>query len=332
MGAMRPMLATPTPTPGTPPSGSEWVHEVKWDGVRAIVETRDGALHLYNRTEGETTAAYPEIVAGAVGLPDGLILDAEVIAIDPVAGVPTLQGIAPRIHVRDEDRAARLALERPATLMVFDLMQVDGVDITRRPLTERRQLLEQLDLDRPAWQLSETYADADVVSDFTREAGLEGVMSKRLNSTYQPGVRSFDWVKTPHRTELVAVIGGWVPETGDDRRLGSVWVGHATDEATFDTAPVLYPLGRVGSGLSHAERDLLLSVLRDIEQAKAPFDPFPTGSELKRTRWVEPMICVQIRYLSISNSGQMRQPVLRALRPDVAPVDAATAALMTTEG
>lgn len=331
MAHMRPMLATPTPTPGVPPVGDGWVHEVKWDGVRAIAETRGGRLHLYNRTEGEITPAYPEIVAGAVGLPDRLILDGEIIAIDPIAGVPTLQGIAPRIHVRDEDRAARMAAERPATLMVFDLMRLDGHDLTRQPLTERRHLLEQLDLDRPAWQLSQTYDDADVISAFTREAGLEGVMSKRLTSAYQPGARSIDWVKTPHRTELVAVIGGWVPETGDDRKLGSVWVGHATDEATFDAAPVLYPLGRVGSGLSHSERDMLLAVLRDIERDKAPFDPFPTGSELRRTRWVEPMICVQIRYLSISNSGLMRQPVLRALRPDVAPVDAATAPLLTQD-
>ena len=115
MAHMRPMLATPTPTPGVPPVGDGWVHEVKWDGVRAIAETRGGRLHLYNRTEGEITPAYPEIVAGAVGLPDGLILDGEIIAIDPLAGVPTLQGIAPRIHVRDEDRAARMAAERPAT-------------------------------------------------------------------------------------------------------------------------------------------------------------------------------------------------------------------------
>ena len=323
------MLATPTPTPGVPPQGAEWLHEVKWDGVRALAETRGSTLHLYNRNEGEITAAYPEIVAGAVGLPDGLLLDAEIIAIDPASGVPTLQGIAPRIHVRDPDRAQRLASERPATLVVFDVMRIDGHDITRLPLSERRALLEQLDLDRPAWQLSVTYDDPGIITELTRGAGLEGVMSKRLTSTYQPGARSTDWLKTPHRTELVAVIGGWVPETGDPRRLGSVWVGHATDEATFDTAPVLYPLGRVGSGLSHSERDMLLTVLRGIEIDAAPFEPFPTGSELKRTSWVEPMICVQVRYLSISNSGLMRQPVLRALRPDVRPVDAATAALLT---
>lgn len=323
------MLATPTPTPGVPPSGPEWIHEVKWDGVRAIAETHDGRLHLYSRNEGEITAAYPDLVAGAVGLPDGLIIDGEIIAIDPIAGVPTLQGIAPRIHVRDADRAARLATERPATFVAFDLMAAEGQGLTRRPLSERRQLLEGLDLDRPGWQLSVTYDDPGIITELTREAGLEGVMSKLRDSLYLPGTRSPNWRKTPHRSELVAVIGGWVPETGAADRLGSVWVGHAHDEKGFDDDPVLYPLGRVGSGLPATERDLLLSVLRGIERDDAPFERLPPDHDTRNVRWVDPIICVQVRYLSMSSNGLLRQPVLRALRPDVRPVDAATATLLT---
>lgn len=323
------MLATPTPTPGVPPKGPEWVHEVKWDGVRAIAETRDGRLHLYNRNEGEVTAAYPELVEGANGLPDGLLLDGEIIAIDPAAGVPTLQAIAPRIQVRDADRAARLAVERPATFIAFDLLAVAGHSLIRSPLSERRRLLEGLALDRPGWQLSATYDDPGIITELTRGAGLEGVMSKLRASPYQPGTRSPHWRKTPHRSELVAVIGGWVPETGTTDRLGSVWVGHAHDEATFEALPVLYPLGRVGSGLSGTERELLLTVLRGIERPDPPFETLPSGPETRKTRWVDPMLCVQVRYLSMSNSGVLRQPVLRALRPDVRPVDAATATLLT---
>ncbi len=325
IGAMRPMLATPTATPGVPPHGPEWVHEVKWDGVRALAETHGGSLSIFNRSERDTTPAYPDIVAGAHGLPDGLLFDGEIIAIDPVSGVPTLHGIAPRIHVRDADRAERLSLERPATFMAFDLLRIGDRDLTPLPLRERRRLLEEIDHQRPSWRLSETYDDPEPLSRFTRNQGLEGVISKRISSRYQPGVRSTDWIKTPHRTELVAVIGGWIPETGDDRRLGSLWVGHATEEATFDQDPVLYPLGRVGSGLNHRDRDTLLAVLRGIERTDPPFDPVPSGPEAQRTHWVEPMICAQVRYLTTTSAGLMRQPVLRALRPDVKPVDAATA-------
>lgn len=319
------MLATPTATPGQPPVGPQWVHEVKWDGVRALAETSGGTVRIYNRSQADVTAAYPDLVAGAEGLPDGLLLDGEIIAFDEATRVPSLQAIAPRIHVRDPLKAAKLALQRPARFVAFDLLTEAGESITALPWEERRARLETLDLERPGWHLSETFDDAQSVSDFTADAGLEGVMSKRRGSRYQPGTRSPDWVKTPHRTEVVAVIGGWVPEVGSSTRLGALWVGHPTEESTFEDDPVLYPLARVGSGLSGKERDALMTVLRGITRDTPPFAPIPEGPGLKRARWVEPMVCVQIRYLTTSQSGALRQPVLRKLRPDVSPVGSPTA-------
>lgn len=329
MDAMRPMLATPSRTPGVPPSGPGWVHEVKWDGIRALAETRADGIRLLNRTEGDITVAYPEVAAGAAGLPDGLVVDGEVVALGP-DGTPSFHAIMPRMHVRDAARAARWAAERPVTFVVFDVLRVGGQDVTARPWTERRALLERLDLDRPAWRRSETFDDGDALARFTREAGLEGVMSKRRDSPYLPGHRSEAWVKTPHRSELVAVIGGWLPESGNLHALGALWVGQPADEATFDSRPVLYPMGRVGSGLGRGERDTLLAVLRDTERPTPPFDPAPTDPMARRARWVEPMLCVQVRYLEVTPDGALRQPVLRALRPDVSPVDAATAPLLPT--
>lgn len=332
------MLAVPASPPGVPPAGDAWVHEVKWDGVRLLAETRDGVVRLTNRTEGDVTAAYPEIVASVGTLADGTLVDGEVIALD-ATGRPTLQAIAHRMHVRDPGRTAKLAQTHPVTYMVFDVMRFHGHDVTRLPLSERRKLLEELDLPgvtvahrgRAVWQVSEQHDDGLALAHATKAADLEGVMSKRRDSAYVQG-RSDAWVKVPHRIELVGVIGGWVPETESPNRLGSVWIGHAADEATFDVNPVLYPLARVGSGLGHAARDDLLEVLREIERESCPFDPRPVGPEVRRTRWVEPMLCVQIRYLTRSDNGALRQPVLRALRPDVSPVDAATAELYEIEG
>lgn len=321
------MLATPSPTPGVPPTGEEWLHEVKWDGVRALGEIRGGRLVLTNRREGDVTVAYPEVAAGAVGLPEGALFDGEVVALGP-EGTPSFHAIMPRMTVRDARRAARWAAERPVTFVVFDLLAIAGRDLTRRPLRERRAALDALDLDRPGWRLSEVYDDGAELAHFTREAGLEGVMSKRRTSIYRPGVRSEDWVKTPHRSELVVVIGGWLPEAGNLQALGALLVGQPGDEATFESRPVLYPMGRVGSGLGRAERDTLLAVLRDTERPTPPFEPVPSDPVSRRARWVEPMLCVQVRYLEVTPDGALRQPVLRALRPDVSPVDAATADLL----
>jgi bifunctional non-homologous end joining protein LigD len=217
---MRPMLAVPANPPGVPPAGDEWVHEVKWDGVRLLAETRDGTVRLTNRTEIDVTAAYPEIVATVGELPDGLLVDGEVIALD-ASGKPSFQALAPRMHVRDPLRTSRLSVSRPVTYMVFDLLRVGGQDVTRLALSERRRLLDELDLphvtgthlSRTVWQVSDQHDDGAALSQATRAAGLEGVVSKRRTSAYVPGARSEAWVKVPNRTEFVAIIGGWIPET-----------------------------------------------------------------------------------------------------------------------
>jgi ATP-dependent DNA ligase len=119
------MLAVPASPPGVPPAGEQWVHEVKWDGVRLLAETRDGSVRLTNRTEIDVTAAYPEIVATVGDLPDGVLFDGEVIALDG-SGRPTLQAMASRMHVRDPGKTAKLAQTRPVTYMIFDLLRVGG--------------------------------------------------------------------------------------------------------------------------------------------------------------------------------------------------------------
>ena len=129
---MRPMLATK----GTHvPVGREWLHEVKWDGIRVIVEVRKGAVRLWSRNENDVTVAYPEL-QGLAGLGHHALLDGEVVAL--LDGVPRFAAIADRMHVRNPRRAEQLATSNPVTLLVFDLLEVDGEDLMRQPLTQRR--------------------------------------------------------------------------------------------------------------------------------------------------------------------------------------------------
>lgn len=331
---MRPMLATHSPVPGQVPAGEDWVHEVKWDGIRLLAEVTDGQLRLRNRNEVDVSVTYPEL-HGAAHLPDDLLLDGEVVAVTRT-GVANLQSLAPRMHQRDPRKVARLAAVAPARFMVFDVLRLAGQSLLHLPLEQRRDLLEGLELESngPGWQVPPQYSDGELLAQATLAQGLEGVISKRLGSTYQPGVRSPDWVKVPHRAEFVGVIGGWVPETENERRLGSLWIGHPHDEATFTDDGLLYPITRAGSGLGHAERAQLLEVLRSIETPQCPFVPKLHGPDARRARWVEPILCVQVRFLgrsggftreaaaSAGDNGQLRQPVLRRLRPDVTALEA----------
>ncbi|KGM15800.1 hypothetical protein N867_05405, partial [Actinotalea fermentans ATCC 43279 = JCM 9966 = DSM 3133] len=243
---MQPMLATRAANKAALPRGVEWCYEVKWDGVRALADTTTGAVRLHARSGRDITRAYPEL-GGLAALPRAVV-DGEIVVL--AAGVPSFEALAERMHVRDGARARLLAARSPVTFVAFDLLVLDGVDLTRRPLDERRAALEALDWPERT-QLSPTYPDLDPLWDVTLEHGLEGVLAKRRTSTYQPGRRSPDWVKAAHRGTRVAAVVGWRPEgtneAGRSAVAGAGPLGAVLLAAPDATGAWRY-LGKAGSG------------------------------------------------------------------------------------
>jgi bifunctional non-homologous end joining protein LigD len=156
------------------PAGSDWAHEVKWDGVRALTEVRDGVLRMTSRNENVITVAWPELATSPLGARD-LLVDGEVIALNE-RGLPDFRTLQERMHVRRATAAARLAEQVPAVYMVFDLLRLDGEDLARRPLEERRGRLESLGLDG-TWQVPAAYDDGAMLFEATLQQGLEGFVS-----------------------------------------------------------------------------------------------------------------------------------------------------------
>jgi bifunctional non-homologous end joining protein LigD len=295
------------------PGGPEWAHEIKWDGMRVLADITGGRLRLSSRNENDVTSGFPELstLAGP-GMPDDLLLDGEVVALE--AGLPSFSALAERIHVSSDRRARRLAVSRPVTFMAFDLLRLDGVDLTGQPLTRRRAALEAVGLAGPHAQVPPTYDDGLALQTATLEQGLEGVVSKRLSSRYSPGRRSPDWLKFPHRTSRSVVIGGWRLETDSASRLGALLVGHPTPQG-------LAYLGRVGSGLAGREQERVLVALQGLGIDASPFaDPVPP-MDAQDTRWVRPEVVVEVASLGLSAQGRLRQPAYRGLRPDLRPDD-----------
>lgn len=303
---MRPMLATP----GELPVGPGWAYEVKWDGVRALCTVRDGAVRLASRNGADLTAAFPEI--GAAPGVDALV-DGELVAFD--GDVPRFGALVGRLHVATAGRAAAGSRGRPATLVGFDLLRLGGTDLTGRSYLDRRAALVSLGLDAtPGWRVPEAFDDGPGLLAATRDRGLEGVVAKRRDSTYHPGVRSRDWVKVPHRRSHSFVIGGWKPGQGAAaHRVGALVVGSPTggDRLVLD--------GAVGSGIGEAVQRALRPVLEDLAADRSPFD----GAEaaLPSTaagppRWVEPVLVVDVAHLGRTSAGLLRQPSLVRLRPD----------------
>jgi bifunctional non-homologous end joining protein LigD len=306
MDAMRPMLATR----GTHvPVGEEWQHEVKWDGMRVLVDVRRGAARLYSRNENDATVSFPELT----GLPaDDVLLDGEVVTF--ADGLPSFAALAERMHVSRADRALRLAERSPATLLAFDVLRLDGRDLLDEPLSARRRVLEDLDLNHDRWQTPPLYADGQMLFDATYQQSLEGIVSKRASSRYRPGQRSKDWLKFAHRRRESFVVGGWRRETDSRERLGAVLVGQPSVDG------LLYR-GRVGSGIAGRKAAVLREVLEGLTRDSTPFaDEVPRPDALGTT-WVEPVLVVDVESLGPSAQGRIRQPSYVGTRADLTPED-----------
>ena len=305
---MRPMFATKG---SHVPRGSEWLHEVKWDGIRVLVDVQPGRMRLTTRNENDVTIAYPELRPPA-GLAPGTVIDCEVIAL--ADGVPRFSALADRMHVRNPRRAEQLAAVNPVTLIAFDLLFEAGEDLMSRPLTERRARLEALGLSSAGWQVPATYDDGEMLFEATRQQQLEGIVSKKRASLYYQGRRSVDWLKFPHRPTLSYVVGGWRLETDSESRLGAVLVGQPTSEG-------LSYRGRVGSGIAGKAARRLLEVLGPLSAQTSPFCDEVPAMDTKGTTWVRPEIVVEIASLGFTPGMRLRQPSYLGMREDLDPAD-----------
>jgi bifunctional non-homologous end joining protein LigD len=303
------MLAT---VAGQIPVGPEWVHEVKWDGMRVLADVRDGTLRLTSRAENDVTVSFPELEGLGAAYED-VLLDGEVVALD--GGRPSFGALAERMHVKDRRKAERLAATRPVTLMVFDLLRLFGADLTTQPWTARRELLERLDLGGRHWQVPPVYDDGHELWDATRDNGLEGIVSKRRTSLYAASRRSADWRKSSHRTTLSAVVGGWRPETGTTDRLGAVLVGLPAAGGGWRYA------GRMGSGLTGRSARNLQEALAPLHRGDSPFVDEVPSIDANGTTWVEPQVVVELKTLGSAEQSRLRHPAFLGIRHDLRPAD-----------
>jgi bifunctional non-homologous end joining protein LigD len=293
------------------PSGDDWLHETKWDGFRALVEVRNGAVRVTSRTERDVSVAFPDLAAlGA--LPDGVVLDAEIVVFEE--GRPVIHGVAERFQVSNPQRAAALADVYPATLMVFDLLECLGEPVLARPLRERRQLLDVLPIaETGVARLSPTYDDPQALLQAVRAQDLEGIVSKRMHSIYRPGVRSPDWLKFPLRESASFVVVGFRWEKGGGRKIGSLLLGEPSPSG-------LVYRGRVALSVPARTERAIADLLEGSELAESPLADVPT-EEAREVTWVRPEVVIDVEFLQRTGDGRLRHPTYGGLRSDLSPND-----------
>ncbi|WP_253790782.1 non-homologous end-joining DNA ligase [Nocardia amikacinitolerans] len=314
VSAPSPMLALSGRPPGNPDG---WAFEMKWDGMRVVAAVAEGDCQLYSRNRKHVTGSFPDIaaaVAAAVGEHRATI-DGEIVAPEGASGAPSFSRLQRRMHVRAP--TAQLIRDVPVLYMIFDLLALDGHATTTLPYRKRRELLAQLDIARPPIQLSPYWTDIEpeTLSAAAAQNGLEGLVAKRLDSTYQPGERSRNWIKMPFRKTTEAVIAGWLPGNGPfAESFGSLILG------AHDSAGRLVHIGNVGTGWKAAERRSLRTRLDRLARPDTPFDVPPPRAIAVPAHWVEPELVADIEYREATPEG-LRHPSWRGIRIDKSPAE-----------
>ncbi len=306
-----PMLATAT---GTAFDDPEWGFEPKWDGIRAIAVCNE-ETHLISRNRHDITVAYPELV----GVHDRLValeamLDGEIAAF--ADGAPSFQRLQQRMHVRDERQVQAMARQIPVVYMVFDLLYLDGRDLTDLPLRERRALLEETVVPSDQIQLSPvTEGDGVALFDAAKSHGLEGVVAKRLSSRYRPGARSREWLKVKVTYDADVVIVGWTD--GEGNRAGSFG---SLVMAVYDGGALRY-VGNVGTGFDQRTLEEITARLQALGETEPPFpsDVLRSRSELRSTHWVSPELVAKVEHRQLTEAGRLRAPSFQGFRDDKDP-------------
>jgi bifunctional non-homologous end joining protein LigD len=316
---LRPMLARPGPMP----HGPEWTYEIKWDGIRALAYCEGGRVHLESRNGLDISAAYPEV--RALGRTLGArtaVLDGEIVAFDE-DGRPSFERLQSRSGLRDEPAVRRARRTTPVVYAIFDLLFLDGHSTMRRPLAERRPLLEGLGLSGPAWRVPAAHVDGDALLDAARGRALEGVVAKRLDSLYEPGLRTGAWIKVRLHNRQELVIGGWTEGEGARRgRIGALLVGYYDDGE-------LHYAGRVGTGFTEAMLDELSKELAGLARDTSPFTH---GSPPRAAHFVDPALVAEVEFTEWTRAGTLRHPSYKGLRRDVDPRDVVREAQPRPEG
>jgi bifunctional non-homologous end joining protein LigD len=292
------MLATLSPSVV---EGPEWVFEEKYDGIRALAGRERGRVRMWSRMLQDLTGGFPHVVEAVAALPGGdLLLDGELVALDAM-GVSRFQLL--------QRRGAAGA--SPTRYAVFDLLELEGKTLMRRPLGERRSALERLIGRRtdPFFVSRRLVRDGKAAYREAKRLGWEGIIAKDESSPYEPGIRSRYWRKVKVRKESEFVIGGYTPPKGGRRHLGALLVG------LYD-GPKLRFVGKVGTGFTEDTLDLLSQRLERLRTDKSPFDP---PAPIRDATWVRPKLVAQLVYAEWTADGKLRQPAFLGLRSDKDP-------------
>ena len=292
-------------------SHTEWLFEPKLDGIRALAQVKDGQVILLSRNGIHLTDRYPMIVKELESQSgEDMLLDGEIVALNE-QGLPDFGLIQRSIKAAS---MSHLDIAPPVVYYPFDLLHFGGFDLGRLPLHKRKDLLERVLSPGESLQPVQTVeAEGEVFFQAAKKLGLEGMIAKRRDSTYEPGLRSRSWLKVKVVRAQEFVIGGYSAGAGARAAtFGALLVGY------YDEDGALRYAGSVGSGFDNAMLDEMLGAMRPLEVDESPFSDDPGLGKIQVT-WVRPQLVAQVKFAQWTDDSRLRAPVFTGLRSDVEP-------------
>ncbi len=299
----KPMLAKEAPKPF---SDKDWIYEIKWDGFRALAYVNE-KVSLRSRNNKELVDNFPELQE-LKQLTRNVVLDGEIVVIKN--GKPDFQALQERGKAVKPTEIQSQAVRQPAQYVVFDILEKEGKTLVKQPLIERKSILQEsveegkhVVLSDFVEEKGETYYEAAL------EKGIEGVMAKRKNSTYQQGLRTGDWLKMKKLRSCDCVIFGFTKGTGvRSKTFGALLLGLYNKKT-----PVF--VGKVGTGFDQKTLEELHGKFQSLQTEKAPFE---TGLS-EKIIWLKPKLVCEVIYQLVTNDQKLRMPRFRGLRKDKSP-------------
>jgi bifunctional non-homologous end joining protein LigD len=322
--AVHPMLATPTEEAF---DSSDWLYEIKWDGYRAVGFVTDGKLRLVSRNQNELTAQYPELRDVPQFLKaKNAVIDGEVVAVDE-QGRPSFSLMQQRTGIHHGRFRAPGKSEVPVLYYAFDLIYLDGFDLHKVDLEDRKRLLESIVIPGDNLRYSDHQVEAGkALFEVAGRQNLEGIVAKRRKSCYEER-RSREWLKIKITKRVECVIGGYTDPEGTREHFGSVVLG------LYDKQGRLIHVGQAGSGFDRKTLSEIWALLKNLQTKVNPFHG-PVEA-LRKVHWLKPELVAEIKFSEWThetNEGglKLRAPVFLGLRQDKSPREC-TFAEATTE-
>lgn len=287
----------------TVPDSKDYIHQVKWDGVRGLCYIENGHVRIFTKKGRERTGFYPELdLLPSLLKAENAVLDGELIILNDDMK-PSFQLSLIRERISDITRVEYYSKKYPASYIVFDIMLINGSVLTGKPLFERDYILRNTLEPKKTIAITDNYEDGSQLFTLMKEKVWEGIVSKKADSLYIPGKAHNQWFKTKLSRKILAVVAGLTMRYDLPNALVLAISG----------AEGFYYIGRASAGLSQAQLKLLKEYIPVLRQKELPF-PANSG-EFKGVVWLKPHLTVWISFLEWTSIGMLRHPKILGFTP-----------------